>query len=369
MNTHDPQFRPPFCPHPDCRFHRKSKGWRFISKGVYHRKAEPRRIRRFLCCACERGFSTQTFDTTYYLKRPDIQHAVLWGNINCSGFRQVSRALEVAHTTVVGQTARLGRHCLLYAKRYGPKKLPDEELVLDGFSTYEYSHYWPFDANVLAGAKSHYFHGFTDAELRRSGRMTKGQEARRAQLEKRHGCPPPQTVVREVEQLVRLVAPKPQRLRILSDDHQSYPKAFARLEREGWQIEHATTSSKAARTKDNPLFPANLLDLLIRHSGSNHKRQTIAASKRRQSAMERLAIFQVWRNFMKRLSEKLGRRSTSPANHLRMRRRRQRAVHVLLRRLFPSRVRLPPRLQAYYDRDIETRQIPNGRRHELKRAR
>jgi hypothetical protein len=38
-------------------------------------------------------------------------------------------------------------------------------------------------------------------------------------------------------------------------------------------------------TAQNPLFPVNLADLLLRHSSANHKRETIAFSKRRQGAM------------------------------------------------------------------------------------
>jgi hypothetical protein len=50
------------------------------------------------------------------------------------------------------------------------------------------------------------------------------------------------------------------------------------------EVTHRTISSRALRDTRNPLFAINLLDLLIRHSGANHKRETIAFSKRRQSA-------------------------------------------------------------------------------------
>ena len=62
---------------------------------------------------------------------------------------------------------------------------------------------------------------------------------------------------------------------------------------------HLVTSSKERRDVGNPLFPINLADLLIRHSSANHKRETIAWSKRRQASAERLAVFLVWRNYMK----------------------------------------------------------------------
>jgi hypothetical protein len=131
-------------------------------------------------------------------------------------------------------------------------------------------------------------------------------------------------------------------------------------------VRHRTISSRAARTAQNPLFPINLLDLLIRHSGSNHKRETIAASKRRQCAAERMAIFLVWRNYMKWISER--KKETSPAMRLGITDHLLGVDEVLDRRLFPTRVELPERWADYYWRRIVTRMIPNGTRHQKRYA-
>jgi hypothetical protein len=48
-----------------------------------------------------------------------------------------------------------------------------------------------------------------------------------------------------------------------------------------------------SHTTQNPLFPVNLADLLLRHSSVNHKRETLAFSKRRQGALYRVAIWVV----------------------------------------------------------------------------
>jgi len=42
------------------------------------------------------------------------------------------------------------------------------------------------------------------------------------------------------------------------------------------------------------------VDLFLRHSTAAHKRETIAWAKRRQASAEKLAIFQVLRNYVKR---------------------------------------------------------------------
>jgi hypothetical protein len=74
----------------------------------------------------------------------------------------------------------------------------------------------------------------------------------------------------------------------------------------------------------------------------------------------------VWRNYLKSFSER--RRDGSPAMRLRLFRTRLSVRQVLARRLFPSQLRLPPRWQRYYDRDIPTRAIPNATRHRLRYA-
>jgi hypothetical protein len=255
---------------------------------------------------------------------------------------------------------RLGRHCLLFNKLHDPP--PQEPVVIDGFESFEYSQYYPCHFHNAVGAYSHWHYAFTDSELRRKGAMTNTQRERREFLERTFGRPDPKSIEKEIGALIDLL-PGDHPSQILSDEHRAYARAIRKMRR---RIDHRVTSSKEARTKDNPLFPVNLLDLLIRHSGSNHKRETIAFSKRRQNAAERLAIFQVWRNFMKVFSENRG--GGTPAQRLGLVDRVLSVKDVLRRRLFPSRIRLPERLKTYYRRATVTRMIPNGRSHRLRYA-
>jgi hypothetical protein len=231
-----------------------------------------------------------------------------------------------------------------------------EPIVADGFETFEYSQYFPFHFNVAVGAHSHFLYRFTDSPLRRKGRMTPHQKARREILEKTLGRPDPKAIEKEMAELLRLL-PKG-RIVLKTDEHTAYPRA---IRRSGRQVAHSVTSSKQARTARNPLFPVNLVDLLIRHSSSNHKRETIAFSKRRQNAAEKLAILQVWRNFLKCFSEK--KQDATPAMRLGLTDRKLTVGDVLKERLFVSRTALPVRLGRYYFREILTRMVPQGRLH------
>jgi hypothetical protein len=284
--------------------------------------------------------------------------------LSCSAYRQIARDLAVSPTTVLRQAERLGRHCLLFHEHLRPKSAPTEPLVVDGFETFERSQDIPVHFHTAAGADSHYFYGFTDSELRRKGRMTDPQRTRRRERERTLGRPDPKSIEREMAALVDYLVPPGATVLLRSDEHPAYPRAFRRLSDR--RIAHETVSSKAARTASNPLFPANLLDLLIRHSSANHKRETIAFSKRRQSAAERLAVLQVWRNYLKSFSER--KRDATPAQRLGLLRRRLTVDEVLAARLFPTRVALPERLAVYYWRLTPTRGLANPRTHALRLA-
>jgi len=350
-------FRPPFCPRPDCRGHWGATNWSYRKAGFHFRKRRPFRVQRYNCRLCNASFSFQSFQVSYWKKRPDLLAPVFLRVLACSAYRQIARELGVSHTTVMGIAAHLGRHSLLFQEQLLRKLKLDEPVVADGFETFEYSQYFPFHFNVAVGAESHFLYRFTDSPLRRKGRMTARQKARREMLEKTVGRPDPKAIEKEMAELLRLLPEG--RIDLRTDEHPAYPRA---VRRSGRSVTHSVTSSKQARTTGNPLFPVNLMDLLIRHSSSNHKRETIAFSKRRQNAVEKLAILQVWRNFLKSFSER--KQDATPAMRLGLTKRKLTVRKVMEERLFVTRIGLPVRLRSYYFRNTVTRMIPRGRIHE-----
>ncbi len=333
--------------------------WRFKKKGFYHRDYPPHRVQRYVCHHCHRNFSSQTFSTTYWLRYTDLLETLFHRLVGGSCLRQISRELGVTHSTLQGQADRLGRHCLLFHEMLRPKTTPEEPLVLDGFRTFEHSQYWPFDLNLLIGP-SHYVYGMGESELRRSGTMRPAQKEKRSLLESSHGRPAPQATRQSVQELVARVVPEGGEATIRSDEHQAYPRAFRRLK--GRQLHHEQTSSKKSRTTRNPLFPVNLADLLLRHSSANHKRETIAFSKRRQGAMYRAAIWLVWRNYVKSRSE--NKRNSPPAVFLGLISERLSIVEILRHRLFPSQLELPTWVKRCYEGRIRTRRLETNRSYQ-----
>jgi transposase-like protein len=357
-------FLPPHCPRSDCRYHTSALDWRWVRYGTYARRSAPQRIQRFRCVHCRTTFSTQTFSTTYYLKRPELLEPLFHRLLAGSGLRQITREARCAHATVMGLAARLGRHALLHLHAHRPAGVIPEPLVIDGFESFAFSQYHPLHLNLVVGAESHLAYAFTLSTLRRKGRMTLRQRARRARIETAHGRPDPRALELDMAMALRLAAPVPQTLTVRSDEHPAYPRAFQRLT--GYAIRHEPTPSVQARTAGNPLFPVNLLDLLLRHNSANHKRETIAFSKRHQAVIERAALLLLWRNFGKRFSENHG--GGTPAMRLGLSPRPLSVRALLSRRWFPSRVRLPEVWQNYYRRRVPTVGIARPREHRLTRA-
>ena len=357
-------FVPPHCPRSACRFHRSTPGWRWSRHGHFTRQATPHRIPRFRCGHCGHTFSSQSFSTTYWLRRPDLLLRIAHGLLACSGYRQIARDKHCSPSTVLRHSARIGRHALLSLhalRREGPL---EEPLVVDGFESFAYSQYHPLYLNLVVGAESHFCYAFTHSPLRRKGRMSEPQKRRRARLEREDGRPDPRAIERGTRLALQLAVPLPQALVVRSDEHQDYPRALSGLA--GYEITHQCTSSREARTANNPLFPANRLDLLLRHNGANHKRETIAFSKRHQSVVERSAWLLLWQNFAKPFSERHG--GGTPAMRAGWMERPIPVAELLRDRRFPARVGLPEEWARYYRGEVKTARIRNEQRHRLKLA-
>jgi transposase-like protein len=347
-----------------CPFHHpQDTPWRYRRHGFFQRQISPHRIQRFLCLNCRRAFSTQTFCTSYWLKRPDLLHQTYTHTVGGMANRQIARTVRAAPATVDRLLGRLGRHCLLWLGQLLARASPFTDIVIDGLASFEYSQYYPFEHPAAVDHGSSYVIYFNDAPRRRSGRMTAAQKRRREQLEAVHGRPDPQAVCKAARELLATALAGAGRAVVRSDEHRAYPRAMRGLD---CRIEHRRTSSQRRRDRHNELFEVNALDLLIRHSSANHRRETIAFSKRRQESAYRMAILACWRNVGKRRWEKRCRQT--PAMLLGLTDRVLTVEDVLSRRLFRRHVELPPSWDAYYRRAVETPVLGRNRRHEARYA-
>jgi len=364
MRPGDPGWQPPHCPNPNCKYHNAVDGhFPYRKHGFFLRRLHPHRIQRFTCKHCGRSFSSQTFASSYWLKRPDILPRLLGKITGGMANRQIAHDLGASHSTIDRQIDRLGRQCLLLHRKMMQHAPPPTSLAIDGFESFEHSQFHPFHFHLAIEPHSSFLPYFTDSELRRKGRMTPQQRRKRQRLEQLRGRPPRGCQLRDITELLQVCLRGATRVTLLSDEHRLYPVAVRRV---GGEVEHRRVSSRRRRDRRNPLWEINRLDRLIRHGQAGHVRETLAWPKRRCRAALRLGVFVVWWNYLRR------RYVRGPAESPGMIKgivdRLWTIRDVLKERLFPGRVDLPPRWRRYYRGEVVTRALARNARHELKYA-
>ena len=332
---------PPFCPRPTCRAHRLP-AFGFSRWGSYRTLYGPVRIPRFRCNACRKTCSRQTFSTTYYLKRRELLVQVAAGLAACSAHRQIARSAKCAKTSVTRMAERLGRHAILFHARCLEQvtEIP-EPVVHDHFETFIERQDQALGIGTAVGATSWFVYDVDPAPHRGSGRRPDRKEA---QL-----LTPNQSYVRSIRRTTQALLPKvsaPKRLTLRVDGRMDYKAAVLRPDiksRVRLKIfpnpkrgPKGSSRSAEAIARDWAMFPVDQLHQLLRHTCSDHKRETISFGRRLESILGRAHLIAVWKNFIKARSERKPVRST-PAMQLGLAEERWHWEQVLSRRLFPRR--------------------------------
>lgn len=367
------RFRPTHCTRPDCSAHTLSEGFRWRKRGSYRTKSLPnRRTPVIECLHCGKRMSRSAYSCTYYMKKPELLPDVARGLVACGAHRQIARTLKCAPSTVTRIAARLGRHALLYqARAIAMIGAPDEPIAFDHLVTFTHSQIDRLGIATPIGARSWFDYGCEAATYRGSSRRA----ARKARVRSPQPDHEPDAVKRSLEAaLNRLISPG-NPLELISDDHPAYPRAI-RAARHGALVSHrvypnpprATPQQRLeARARDHAMFPVDMVHQFTRHSLSHHARETIAFARRANASIERAMIFGVWRNFIKRRSERKPDHR-SPAMLVGLATRRFRWREVLSRRLFPGRIELSPSWTAIYRRELTTPAVGRNLRHDLVHA-
>jgi len=337
------RFNPPFCPWPECTAHREP-GRGFHRHGSYRKRSDPKRIPRFLCLDCERTCSRQTFSTTYYLKRPELLFAVASGLSACSAHRQIARSCHCAKTSVTRMAERLGRHAILFHARSLAGVSPlTEPIVHDHFEVFVGRQDRALGIGTAVGAESWFVYDVDPAPHRGGGRRP--DRTPDAQKASRPNRPYVESIKRSIRALTShlsenqpLVCHVDGRIdyRVAVKDEELRSRVDLRVFPNPVRGPKGTPRSREAIERDRAMFPVDQLHQLLRHSCSDHKRETIAFGRRLESILGRAHLMAVWKNFIKSRSERRPDRTT-PAMRLGLATTRWRWERILSRRLFPER--------------------------------
>ncbi len=351
------RFTPPYCPRPDCpAHHRPGRG--FKRNGWYARKADPKRVPRFICRECGGSPSRQTFSCTYYLKRPELLVPIAAALQAGSAHRQIARTYGCSKTTVTRMAERLSRHAILFHAHSlrALFSLP-EFVVHDHFEGFVHRQDEALGIGTAIGAASWFVYDIDPAPHRGAGRRPDRMPKSPALAKIRRSYV--ESITRSMDRLFGLL-PEDRPLVLIVDGRRDY-RVARREHRERNRIDlrvfpnpkrgpKGSPRTPEAIARDRAMAPLDHLHQLIRHTCAEHKRETIAFGRRLESVVGRGFLTAVWRNWIKWRSERRPDKRT-PAMLLGLARERWSWGRVLAKRLFPTRERLSEMERRLYFRE------------------
>ena len=302
---------PPLCPNPKCQHHHYSEEGEesvfYNLKGTYHTKVLGR-VQRFQCKSCGIYFGERTTDIDYYAKKTLPNNEIRHDQNSSASLSAIARKYGCRTECIQNRIDRLARNNIAMHARLRKELVLREDLVADGFESFDCSQYFPNNINIVVGKESQFQYEFTHSTIRRKGRMTKEQRAKRDLLEKSFKAKP--SAIRDAfEQALRSAIEvwdekEMPHLVLETDQHKAYPLAIQRIDRlveamrEG-RFTHITHSSKIIRNTSNPLFPVNYFDREIRKDLANHHRETKCFTRNVSNGLMRYTVYVHYHNYLK----------------------------------------------------------------------
>jgi len=262
----------------------------------------------------------------------------------CSAHRQIARSNHCAKTTVTRMAERLGRHAILFHARCRAN-LPhiQESVVHDHFETFIERQDRALGIGTAVGSRSWFVYDVDPAPHKGSGR----RPDRKTQATKlsASGVSYVKSIKRTIGGLLTHLS-EGNRLTLIVDGRHDYrvaAKASNLQTRLALRVypnpkrgPKGSPRSPEAKERDAAMFPVDQLHQLLRHTCSDHKRETIAFGRRLESIMGRAHLIAVWKNFIKSRSERRPDRTT-PAMKVGLSDSRWQWERLLSRRLFAER--------------------------------
>ena len=291
-------MKPSYCPNPACINHHNPKGKWLSHFGFYHTRAHGI-VQRFVCRTCKKTMSAQTESVHYFAKRRLPLRAVAATLTGCS-LREVARRYRVTPAAIRNGVFRLGRQAMA-AQAHLLSVLHDRDrVVYDGLRSFITSQDYPCDITTAIDGASETILTMVHSIMRRQGRMSEKQKARIA-LKYALWEPESGSMTRDICLLTQeiwsyLDVRRSRYALIDTDRHFLYHNVMkanpvARHLTRVALLAHRRTSAKLPRTLDNPLFPANYVDLMLRHREKEHTRETIAFGRHAVVQMHRAWVF------------------------------------------------------------------------------
>jgi hypothetical protein len=298
----------PFCPNPRCHmhFHPLADEPFYQRHGFYLTKAIGP-VQRYHCTFCGRTFSDRTFHIDYWTRRSLDYAEIQARTVSGECVSAVARNLGCAWASAQNRIGRLARNMLAMHQALDGEAPLQEDLVADGFESFDRSQYFPSHIGIVVGKNSQQLYAMSHVNHARKGSMTPAQKKKRDAYAEQWSCP--RGALKESFAKALQIIPLKwdasilQRVSLITDEHPAYPGALRLVV--GWagsnrgEIRHERYSSRVRRDTLNPLFPVNYLDREIRKDLAAYARESTCFVRNAANGMERLSVYLGWHNYWK----------------------------------------------------------------------
>lgn len=292
------QFVPPRCPNQRCAQHMEPTPGFFVRRGFYYPACRKEGVPRFRCRICRRGFSRQTFRHDYRDHRPETNVPLFMLLSSGVGLRQSGRCLDLNPRSVQGKKRKMARMLWLLHGNLSPTLPKGICFLLDEEESYEAASIRPLTMPVVIEKETWFVVATAVGSIRR---LAPAGTARRVRQEREEQRAPRPDQSREcVAQVLRALADKvPTRKILLRTDQKA---SYATIAEEVFpgRLVHETTSSRLLRNSSNPLFPINVTLAMTRDNCGRLRRRSWLVSKKAERLQSHLAIFAIYRNYVRR---------------------------------------------------------------------
>ena len=291
-------FAPLRCPNRDCVHHRNPTPHFCIRWGFHHPRCRSRPVQRYRCRACKKTFSRQTFRHDRGDRRPHCNKRLFELLTSGVGLRQSARLLGLGLRSVQKKMRKIATTCGQLHDNLSPKLPAGLTFLMDEEETYEGASIRPLTMPALMEKESWFVVATSVGSIRRLAPKGSARRERQDDDEKRRGKRKDESnrCVRQV--LTALERRTDGALELRTDQKASY--ATIALAVFGERVCHTTTSGTVIRTTHNPLFPINTTLAMTRDNCGRLRRRSWLVTKRAPWLQLQLALFTVYRNYVRR---------------------------------------------------------------------
>ena len=292
-------FVPPRCPNAGCEKHTNPGAGFCIRRGHYHPRCRTEPVQRYRCKTCDRSFSRQTFRHDRGDRRPELNELFWALLVSGMGMRQLGRVLKLNLRSVQNKQRKMARTCRLLHDNLSPSLPAGRIYLLDEEETYEAASIRPLTMPVLIEKETWFVVATAVGSIRRLAPPGTRRRTRQDLEEGKHGRRPDESRKCVEQVLGELLRRVPQGAIALQSDQKSSYGVIAR-KLFGDRLQHETTAGTRIRTTHNPLFAINATMAMTRDNMGRLRRRSWLVTKNRVCLQQHLALFTVYRNYVRK---------------------------------------------------------------------